>query len=163
AQRRFLGGTVIDDDRLEIAEGLRGEAVAQVIEETSAVVARYDDADGWLVHVASGIGSSRPCYRTPGDSRPRGRPAAVRGTEAPPDQRMTASSLFILEHDFFRKPVPTPHRARGRLFRDHALTDADTCRRNEYPHLAPEKFKQDRDATIVGDAFEDSLGVGENA
>src|SRR5215475_11064207 len=25
------------------------------------------------------------------------------------------------EHDLFRKPVPTPHQVRGRLFRDHAL------------------------------------------
>src|SRR5215470_341262 len=27
---------------------------------------------------------------------------------------------FSLEHDLFRKPVPTPHQVRGRLFRDHA-------------------------------------------
>jgi hypothetical protein len=26
-----------------------------------------------------------------------------------------------LEHDLFRKPVPTPDQVRGRLFRDHAL------------------------------------------
>ena len=76
---------------------------------------------------------------------------------------MTDVILLFLEHDFFRKPVPVPHRVRGRLFRNHVLTDADARRRNEYPHLAPEKFKQDRDATIVGDAFEDAFGVGENA
>src|ERR1700726_3691438 len=34
-----------------------------------------------------------------------------------------SSSRFrlLLEHDLFRKPVPTPHQVRGRLFRDHAL------------------------------------------
>ena len=28
----------------------------------------------------------------------------------------------LLEHDLFRKPVPTPDQVRGRLFRDHALS-----------------------------------------
>src|SRR5262249_28275146 len=28
---------------------------------------------------------------------------------------------LIVEHDLFRKPVPTPDQARGMLFRDHAL------------------------------------------
>jgi len=27
---------------------------------------------------------------------------------------------FSLAHDLVRKPVPTPHQVRGRLFRDHA-------------------------------------------
>src|ERR1700720_4099653 len=30
---------------------------------------------------------------------------------------------LLLAHDLFRKPVPTPHQVRGRLFRDHALAD----------------------------------------
>jgi len=29
------------------------------------------------------------------------------------------AKLFV-EHDLFRKPVPTPDHVRGRLFRDHA-------------------------------------------
>jgi hypothetical protein len=31
-----------------------------------------------------------------------------------------------LEHDLFRKPVPTPDHVRGRLFRDHALMRANS-------------------------------------
>jgi hypothetical protein len=30
---------------------------------------------------------------------------------------------FLLAHDLFRKPLHTPHQVRGRLFRDHALTE----------------------------------------
>jgi hypothetical protein len=33
----------------------------------------------------------------------------------------SSRSSLLFEHDLFRKPVPTPHQARGRLFRDHAL------------------------------------------
>src|SRR5271168_3741578 len=39
---------------------------------------------------------------------------------------IACSSIFdldlVLEHDLFRKPVSTPDRVRGRLFRDHALS-----------------------------------------
>src|SRR5262249_42556332 len=55
-QRRFLGRTVIDDDGLEIAEGLGRKALAQVIEKASAVVARHDDADGRFAHAGIRIG-----------------------------------------------------------------------------------------------------------
>jgi hypothetical protein len=34
---------------------------------------------------------------------------------------------LLLEHDRFRKPVPTPDQVRGRLFRDHALVAATAC------------------------------------
>src|SRR5215471_3535956 len=42
-----------------------------------------------------------------------------------------SSSRFrlLLEHDLFRKPVPTPDQVRGRLFRDHALRLGSTGER----------------------------------
>jgi len=33
---------------------------------------------------------------------------------------------LLFAHDLFRKPVPTPHQVRGKLFRDHALVPLKT-------------------------------------
>src|SRR5262249_12362586 len=51
--------------------------------------------------------------RPPPVRAPRGHPPPRRGG----DTRNTGA----VEHDLFRKPVPTPHQVRGRLFRDHAV------------------------------------------
>src|ERR1043166_7043063 len=46
-------------------------------------------------------------------------------------------SVFLLEHDLFRKPVPTPDQARGRLFRDHAPTGFRCCPSSLYTFPLP--------------------------
>jgi hypothetical protein len=43
----------------------------------------------------------------------------------------------FMEHDPFRKPVPTPHQVRGRLFRDHALKRNDQNERCAYIRRHP--------------------------
>src|SRR6516162_655231 len=37
----------------------------------------------------------------------------------------SSRSRLLSVHNLFRKPVPTPHQVRGRLFRDHALEPVD--------------------------------------
>src|SRR5215813_7013857 len=88
---------------------------------------------------ASESGPIPACYRTPGDSRPRGRKQGASRTKRGPP----------VLHPFSRR-IPTSTAVARREARS---TDADARRRNEHPHLAPEQLKQDRDSTIVGDAF----------
>src|SRR6516165_9196078 len=101
--------------------------------------------------------SSGPCYRTPGDSRPPGPPCSSSR------HRSAARSRDDFHHPASSENDACPGWHPRQAFSDRALTDADARRRNEYPHLAPEKFEQDRHATVIGDAFENTLGVGENA
>src|SRR5215470_16358979 len=45
----------------------------------------------------------------------------------------SVSSRLLLEHDLLRKPVPTPHQVRSRLFRDHARESVSEASRAPGP------------------------------
>src|SRR5262249_1446776 len=60
------------------------------------------------------------CRSPPDASRSRGRQLV--GLERDDFIFESSSrSSFLVEHDLFRRPPPTPDQVRGRLFRDHAL------------------------------------------
>src|SRR5262249_14033917 len=44
---------------------------------------------------------------------------------------------FLVEHDLFRKPVPTPDQVPGRLFRDHALAASPRMLTRSHPPFCP--------------------------
>src|SRR5258707_8563188 len=51
----------------------------------------------------------------------RKRPGQTRQQTAWSRPPVSRQALALVEHDLVRKPVPTPDRVRGTLFRDHAL------------------------------------------
>src|SRR5262249_40368185 len=52
----------------------------------------------------------------------------------------SSRSSLLVEHDLFRKPVPTPDQVRGRLFRDHALDRPGRGSSSILPSALPPKL-----------------------